>query len=179
MEASLKTEKDKNEEVLVSHNADLIDTTASLKRHQEELNNSSRWQREAMRRFEALEARVSSLDLEYRSKEICIESLEENIAELRSSLEEMESRLCWCADKENEEGSNVEVKVEEEEELEYASDNKYRTPLMGVLRELRLIEDVLDQVAGPSSSRGCCLEQPIILSDEEETVVENKVPIPI
>ena len=77
MEASLKTEKDKNEEVLVSHNMDLIDATTSLKCHCEELNIFSRWQCEAKHQFKVLEARVSSLDLECHSKEAHIELLED------------------------------------------------------------------------------------------------------
>ena len=75
-------------------------------------------------------ARVSSLDLECCSKEAHIESLEENVVELRSTMEEMESCLCCCADKENKRSSSVEVKVEEEEViedelLEYTSDDEY------------------------------------------------------
>ena len=50
---------------------------------------------------------------------------------------------------------------------------------MGVLQELHLIEDISDRTVHPPSPRGCCLEQPIILSDEEETVIENEVLIPI
>lgn len=163
MEASLKQEKDKNEEVLVSHNTDLIDAAASLKHHQEELNNFSQWQCEAKHQFEVLEAGVSSLDLECHSKKAHIKSLEENFSELCSLMEEMESRLCRCADKENERSSSVEVKVEEEEvikdePLEYASNDEYQTPPMGVLQKLHLIKDVPDRVIHLSGPHSCCLE---------------------
>ena len=62
--------------------------------------------------------------------------------------------------------------------LEYASNNKYQT-LMGVLRELCLIEDIPDHTI-PSTSCSCSLEEPIDISDDKvETIIENEVPIPI
>ena len=180
VEASLKEEKAKNEKILVSHNVDLIDTAVLLTHHWEELNNFSKWQCDAQRRFFDLESKVNSLDLEVHLRDDQISSLEDTAVELRSLMEEMESRLCHCADKEGgrmlEEGEIEEPAVKED--LEYASDDSYRTPPVEVVWELCLIEDIPDHTA-PSTSCGYSLEEPIVLSDEEETIVENKVPIPI
>ena len=91
------------------------------------------------------------------------------------------SHLCHCADKEK--GRELEEgEVEDpamDNTLEYASDNKYQTPPMGVPRELCLIKDVPDCVI-PSNSCGCSQEKAIKISDDEvETIVENEVLIPI
>ena len=127
MEVSLKVEKDKNEEVLTSHNTDLIDATTSLKRHREELNNFTRWQQEAKLWFEALEIKVNSLDHECNMRQECIYSLEDTIAELCSLMEEMESCFCRCTDKENERESKGEEEEEvvKDNQLDYASDKEY------------------------------------------------------
>ena len=126
----MKTEKAKNEEILVNHNADLIDAAASLTHHREELNNFSKWQQDAQHQFFDLESKVNSLDLEVHMCDNCISSLEDTIVELHSSMEEMESLLCQCADKEGrrtlEEGEVREPSIKED--LEYASDGLYQTP---------------------------------------------------
>ena len=97
-----------------------------------------------------------------------ISSLEDTVVELCSLMEEMESRLCHCANKESrrelEEGEVEESATNED--LECASNNSYRTPPLEVVQELYLIEDIPDCVA-PVNSCGCSLEEPIILSDEE------------
>ena len=135
MEASLKTEKAKNKEILVSYNADLIDTAASLMCHQEELNNFSKWQRDAQHHFFDLESKVNSLDLEVCSRDDHISSLEDTVVELHSVMEEMESHFCHCTNKEGgrelEEGEVEELATEGD--LEYASDELYWTPPVEVV----------------------------------------------
>ena len=135
LEASLNIKKAKTEKILVSHDADLIDATASLKRYHEELNNFSKWQHDAQHQFFDLESKVNSLDLEVRRRDDCISSLEDTVMELHSSMEEMESCLCHCANKEGgrelEEGEVEEPSVGED--LEYASNDSYQTPPVEVV----------------------------------------------
>ena len=180
LEASLNIEKAKTEKILIIHDTDLVNAAALLKHYQEELNNFPKWQRDAQHHFFNLESKVNSLDMEVHMWDNCISSLEDAVAELCSLMGEMESCLCQCADKEGrrtlEEGEVREPSVKED--LEYTSNNSYQTPPVEVVQELHLIKDVLD-CAGPSNSCSCSLEEPIILSDKEETVIENNVPIPI
>ena len=60
--------------------------------------------------------------------------------------------------------------------LDYVSSNKYYSPQ--VSGELRLIEDVPNRRV-----EGCCAKEPVevveISDSEEETIIENKIPIPI
>ena len=114
-------------------------------------------------------------------KEDHISSLEDIVVELHSSMEEMESHLCHCADKEKgrelEEGEVEDLTIDDI--LEYASNEEYCTPPMGVLQELHLIEDIPD-CSTPSNSCSCSKEEATgVLDNEQETIVENKVPIPI
>ena len=75
-------------------------------------------------------------------------------------MEEMESHPRHCTDKEYERESEREEMEEavEDNHLEYASEEEYQTPPMGVLQELCLIEDIPDCVVCPSSPHGCCLD---------------------
>ena len=122
--------------------------------------------------------KVNSIEYKLCMKDDHILSLEDIVIKLHLSMEEMESHLCCCMDQKKElELEEEEVKEQAMEDLlEYTSSDEYETPPMG---EIHLIEDVPNS-AGPLNCCGHSLEEAIEVSDnKEESVVENKVPIPI
>lgn len=167
--------------VLQNHSTDLGDASSSLKHHREEINCLSNHFKTLNAAFQKLEKKMDSMENKLVEKDDQISSLKDSVIELCSLMEEMESHLCCYANKEKGRESE-EGEVEDpamDNVLEYASNEEYQTPPMGVLRELCLIKDI-PNCAGPSNCCGCSQEEAIeVLDDEVETVVKNKVPIPI
>ena len=67
-------------------------------------------------------------------------------------MEEMESHLCCCVDKENKRELEDEEEVGEvieEDQLDYASDKEYQTPLMGFSGSFALSKTFLLMLSTP------------------------------
>ena len=133
-----------------------------------------------------LGSRVASLEEESRVHEARVDGLVNSVDELRATINSMMDWLCHCSEGKGKEREIV-VKVEEESEgLEYASEDKYRTaPGTGevMVTELVPFEQDLEGGGIPSEVQESCgcglLDHPVVISDDNVSVAENTIAIPI
>jgi len=133
-----------------------------------------------------LNSRVVVLEEEARVREVQVNELANSVDELRATINSMMGLLCHCSEGKGKEREVV-VKVEEEsEELEYASEDEYRTaPGTGEAMVTELIPIDQDPEEGEIPSEvqetcGCGLpDHPIVIEDDNVSVAENAVAIPI
>jgi len=119
-------------------------------------------------------------------EEAQVDGLVNSIDKLRATINSMMDRLCHCSEGKGKEREVV-IKIEEESKgLEYASEDEYRTvPGTGevMVTELVPIEqdpesrEILSEV---QETCGCgLLDHPIVIEDDNVSVAENAVAIPI
>jgi len=133
-----------------------------------------------------LSSRVATLEEEARVCEVQVNELVNSVDELRATINSMMGLLCHCSEGKGKE-REVSVKVEEESEgLEYASEDEYRTaPGTGEAMVMELIPLEQDPEEGEIPSEvqetcGCGLpDHPIVIEDDNVSVAENAVAIPI
>jgi len=133
-----------------------------------------------------LGSRVATLEEEARICEVQVNELVNSVEELRATINSMMGLLCHCSEGKGKE-REVTVKVEEESKgLEYASEDEYRTaPGTGeaMVTELIPLEQDSEEGEIPSEVQetcGCGLpDHPIVIEDDNVSVAENAVAIPI
>jgi len=133
-----------------------------------------------------LSSRVAILEEEARIREAQVDRLVNSVDELRATINSMMDRLCHCSEGKGKEREVV-VKIKEEsEELEYALEDEYWTaPGTGEVMVMELIPLEQDPEEGEIPSEvqetcGCGLpDHPIVIEDNNVSVVENAVAIPI
>ena len=133
-----------------------------------------------------LSSRVVTLEEEARVREAQVDGLVNSVDELRATINSMMDRLCHCSEGKGKEREVV-VKIEEESEgLEYASEDEYRmAPGTGEMMVTELVPIEQDPESGEIPSEvqetcGCGLpDHPIVIEDDNVSVVENTVAIPI
>ena len=126
------------------------------------------------------------LEEEARVREAQVDGLVNSVDELRATINSMMDRLCHCSEGKGKEREVV-VKIEEEsEELEYASEDEYRmAPGTGEVMVTELVPIDQDPEGGKIPSEvqetcGCGLpDHPIVIEDDNVSVAENVVAIPI
>jgi len=129
---------------------------------------------------------VAVLEEEARVHEAQVGGLVNSVDELRATINSMMDRLCHCSEGKGKEREVV-IKVEEEsKELEYVSEDEYRTaPGTGEVMVTELIPLEQDPEEGEIPSEvqetcGCGLpDHPIVIEDDNVSVAENAVAIPI
>ena len=155
-------------------------------KHKELLLVYGRQIRDQKRINEDLSSRVAVLEEEARVREAQVDGLVNSVDELRATINSMMDRLCHCSEGKGKEREVV-VKIEEEsEELEYASEDEYRTaPGTGEVMVTELVPIDQDPEGGKIPSEvqetcGCGLpDHPIVIEDDNVSVAENSVAIPI
>ena len=135
---------------------------------------------------QGLNSRVVALEEEARVREAQVDGLVNSVDELCATINSMMDRLCHCSEGKGKE-REIDVKIEDESEgLEYMSENKYRmAPGTGEVMVMELVPIEQDPESGEILSEvqetcGCRLpDHPIVIADDNVTVAENAVAIPI
>lgn len=133
-----------------------------------------------------LGSQVAVFKKEACNHDLYIDGLNNSVNDLHATVNSMLDCLCHCSEGKGKEREII-IKMEEESEgLEYASEDEYKmAPSTSevVVRELILIKQ--DPESGEvmqeaKESCGCGLEDhPIIISEDEVTVVNNAIPVQI
>jgi len=121
-----------------------------------------------------------------RVREAQVDGLVNSVDELRATINSMVDRLCHCLEGKGKEREVV-IKIKEESEgLEYASEDEYRmAPGTGKVVVIELVPleqnpeggEILSEV---QETCGCGLpDHPIVIEDDNVSVAENVVAIPI
>jgi len=119
-------------------------------------------------------------------EEAQVNRLVNSVDELRATINSIMDRLCHCSEGKGKEREIV-VKIKEESEgLEYTSEDEYRmVPGTGKVMVTELVPFERDPESGeiPSEVQETCgcrlLDHPIVIADDNVTMVENAVAIPI
>jgi len=133
-----------------------------------------------------LSSRVATLEEEARVRKVQVNELVNSVDELWATINSMMGLLCHCSEGKGKEREVI-VKVEEESKgLEYVSEDEYRTaPGTGEVMVTELIPLEQDPEEGEIPSEvqetcGCGLpDHPIVIEDDNVSVAENVVAIPI